>query len=59
MPNESMCRRQAYIDDGTIVMSRGKAHYKSPYLAHQLSVFFALARYRVVKIMHSYSEMVL
>jgi hypothetical protein len=28
-------------DDGTIRMSRGQAHYKSPYLTHQLSVFFA------------------
>jgi hypothetical protein len=30
--------------------SRGKAHWKSPFLARQLSVFFAPTRYRVVKI---------
>jgi hypothetical protein len=43
----------------TIGTSRGKACYNSPFLAGQLSVFFAPARYRVVKITHSYSEMVL
>jgi hypothetical protein len=43
----------------TIGTFRGKACYKFPYLARQLSVFFAPARYMVVKIMHSYSEMVL
>jgi hypothetical protein len=47
------------VDEGTIGTSRGKARYKSSFLARQLSVFFAPARYRVVKIMHSYSEMVL
>jgi hypothetical protein len=31
---------------------------KSPFLAHQLSLFFASARYRVVKITRSYSEVV-
>jgi hypothetical protein len=31
-------------DDGTIRTSRGKAHCKSPYLAHQLSVFSTSAR---------------
>jgi hypothetical protein len=36
-----------------------KAHCKSPFLVHQLSLFFALARYRVVKIACSYSEVVL
>jgi hypothetical protein len=46
-------------DDGTIRTSRGKAHCKSPFLVHQLLVVFALARYRVVKITHSYSEVVL
>jgi hypothetical protein len=46
-------------DDGTTRMSRGKARYKSPFLACQLSVFFAPARFRVVKITCSYSEMVL
>jgi hypothetical protein len=39
--------------------SRGKAHCKSPMLVHQLSVFFAPARYRVVKIMCSCFEVVL
>jgi hypothetical protein len=47
------------IDEGTIRISRGKACCKSPFLACQLSVFFAPARYRVVKIAHSYFEMVL
>jgi hypothetical protein len=32
-------RRCVYIDDGTIGTSRGKAHYKSPFLMHQLSLF--------------------
>jgi hypothetical protein len=36
-----------------------KVHCKSPLLMHQLSVFFAPARYRMVKIAHSYSEVVL
>jgi hypothetical protein len=45
--------------EGTIRTSRGKAHCKSPFLAHQLSVFFALARYRVVKIAHYSFEVVL
>jgi hypothetical protein len=40
-------------------MSRGKVCFKSPYLACQLSVVFAPARYKVVKIVHSYSEVVL
>jgi hypothetical protein len=46
-------------DEGTIETSRGKAHCKSPYLAHQLLVFFTPIRYRVVKITCSYSEVVL
>jgi hypothetical protein len=46
-------------DDGTIVTSRGVAHYKSPFMAYQLSGFFAPARYRVVTITCSYSEVVL
>jgi hypothetical protein len=37
-------------DEGTIGTSREKACYKSPFLAHQLLVFFALTRYMVVKI---------
>jgi hypothetical protein len=41
------------------VESRRKARYKSPFLACQLSVFFAPARYRMTKIMRSYSEVVL
>jgi hypothetical protein len=45
--------------DGTIGMSRGEARYKFPYLVSQLSVFFALARYTMVKIMCSSSEVVL
>jgi hypothetical protein len=40
-------------------LSRGVAHCKSPFLVHQLSVFFTLARYRVVKIACSCSEVVL
>jgi hypothetical protein len=47
------------VYDGTIGTSRGKACRKSPFLACQLSVFFAPARYRVVKIARSYSKMVL
>jgi hypothetical protein len=47
------------IDEGTIRMSRGKAHYKSPFLAGQMKVFLAPARYRVVKIACSSSEVVL
>jgi hypothetical protein len=46
-------------DEGTIRTSRGKACYKSPYLARQLLVFFASVRYMVVKIACSYSEIVL
>jgi hypothetical protein len=46
-------------DEGTIRMSRGKAHYKSAFLACQVSVVFAPAGYRVVKITRSYSEVVL
>jgi hypothetical protein len=46
-------------DDGTIETSRGEAHCKSPCLACELSVFFALTRYRVVKVACSYSEVVL
>jgi hypothetical protein len=41
------------FSEGTIGTSRGKAHYKSLFLACQLSVFFAPARYRVVKIARS------
>jgi hypothetical protein len=37
-------------DEGTIGSSRGKTRCKLPFLVHQLSVFFASARYRVVKI---------
>jgi hypothetical protein len=43
----------------TIGMSREKAHYKSSFLAWQLPVVFASARYRVVKIARSNSEVVL
>jgi hypothetical protein len=49
----------ASADEGTIETSRGKAHCKSPYLVHQLSVFFISTRYRVVKITHSSFEVVL
>jgi hypothetical protein len=45
--------------DVTIGTSRGKAWCKSSFLVRQLSVFFAPARCRVVKIVHSYSKMVL
>jgi hypothetical protein len=47
------------FDEGTIKTSTRKACYKSPFLAHQLSVFFVPARYRVVKIARSYSYVVL
>jgi hypothetical protein len=47
------------VDEGTIETSTGKARCKSPYLACQLLVFLASARYRVIKITHSCSEMVL
>jgi hypothetical protein len=46
-------------DDGTIETSRVKARYKSPYQVCQLSMFFAPARYSVVKITCSSFEMVL
>jgi hypothetical protein len=46
-------------DDGTIETSRVKARYKSPYQVRQLSMFFAPARYSVVKITCSSFEMVL
>jgi hypothetical protein len=46
-------------DDGTIGMSRGVARSKFLFLVRQLSIFFAPARYRVVKITCSYSEVVL
>jgi hypothetical protein len=49
----------ASANDGTIRTSRGKPHCKSPFLVCQLLVFFAPARYRVVKILRFYSEMVL
>jgi hypothetical protein len=45
-------------DEGTIGTSRGKAHYKSPFLPRQLLVFFAPARYMVVKIARSYFKVV-
>jgi hypothetical protein len=47
------------MDDGTIGMSRGVACCKSSNLVRQLSVFFAPARYKVVKITCSYSKVVL
>jgi hypothetical protein len=49
----------AIEDNGTIGTSRGKAGCKSPFLACQLSVFFAPPRHRVVKIARSCSEVVL
>jgi hypothetical protein len=47
------------FDEITIGMSSGKARYKSPFLARQLSVVFAPTRYRVVKITHFSFEVVL
>jgi hypothetical protein len=44
---------------GTIKTSSGKARYKSPFLARQLSMIFTPERYRMVKIACSCSEMVL
>jgi hypothetical protein len=49
----------ASADEGTIEMSRGRACCKFPFLAHQLSVFFVPARYRVARIVHSSSKVVL
>jgi hypothetical protein len=46
-------------DDGTIRTFGGEARCKSPYLACQLSVFFAPAGYRVVKIVCSCFEVIL
>jgi hypothetical protein len=46
-------------NEGTNRMSRGKSWCKSPFLAHQLLVFFAPTRYRVVKITCSCSMVVL
>jgi hypothetical protein len=51
-------RRWVYVEL-TIGTSRGKARYKSPFLVNQQSVFFTLARYKVVKIAHSSFELVL
>jgi hypothetical protein len=45
--------------EGTIGTSRENTCCKSPFSTRQLSVFFAPARYRVVKIACSYSEVVL
>jgi hypothetical protein len=36
-----------------------KSKLKSPFLVHQLLVFSVLAKYKVVKIAYSYSEVVL
>jgi hypothetical protein len=47
------------FSERTIRMSRGIARYKSLYLEHQLSMFFAPTRYRVVKISRSCSKVVL
>jgi hypothetical protein len=49
----------AIADDGTIGMSGGVAHYKSPSWRANYQCFFAPGRYRVVKIACSYSEVVL
>jgi hypothetical protein len=49
----------ASADDGTIGTSKWRAHYKSHFLAHQLLVFFAPVRYRMVKVAHSCSDVVL
>jgi hypothetical protein len=40
-------------------MSRGKACCKSPFLSHQLSVFFCTGKNKVVKVVRSNSEIVL
>jgi hypothetical protein len=47
------------FSEGTIETSRGKTHFKSPFLGCQLLVFFVLTRYRVVKIVRSCFKMVL
>jgi hypothetical protein len=49
----------AIEDVETIITSKGEARCKSPFLAHQLLVFFAQAKYRVVKIACSCFEVVL
>jgi hypothetical protein len=46
-------------DEGTIETFRGKTRCKSPLLGRQMSVFFELARYRVVKITRSCFEVAL
>jgi hypothetical protein len=43
---DSMSEATVSTDEGTIEMFRGKAHFKSPFLVHQLSVFSTLARTR-------------
>jgi hypothetical protein len=45
--NKNGCRqwrRRVYIDEGTIRTSRGKSHCESPFLVHQLSVFFCIGK---------------
>jgi hypothetical protein len=54
----SLSAATSSADDRTIETSRGKARYKSPFLACQLSVFF-ISKNRVVKNVHSSFEMVL
>jgi hypothetical protein len=49
----------AIVDEWTIRTFKGKSHYKSSFLACQLSVFSASAKYRVVKFAHFSSEMIL
>jgi hypothetical protein len=57
--SHSLSAGMMIIDEGTIGMSRGKACCKPSYLVCQLSVFYAPVRYRVVKITHSSSKVVL
>jgi hypothetical protein len=62
MLNKNVChrwQRWVCIDEETIGTSRGKAHCKSFFLGCQLPVFFAPARYMVVKIACSCFEVVL
>jgi hypothetical protein len=46
----SLSVEETSANEGTIETSRGKARYKSPFLAHQLSMFSAPTNYVVVKI---------
>jgi hypothetical protein len=54
----SLVMNESFVD-GTNGASKGITHRKSPFMVRQLLVFFAPARYRVVKIVYFCSEVVL